>query len=337
MKRTGFLPIAVLFTIFNSCSINDEKLPVVVNAGQEVKLNPTDRVLTVPVQGYVEVQPGDTVYAISRRYGLVVREIIEENGLKAPYKLMSGQRLELPLPKAYSVTYGDTIYSISRRFNIDLRTIVSMNNLPPPYQLKIGKVLKIPSKYSVPSGLAGRKTAKIILNVRIPFENGPPLPRPRPNKVKKGLTSSSSVDNKNIAKKAKFLPIPPAREMSRFLWPVRGRIIANFGPRLGGLHNDGINIAAPHGAPILAAENGVVAYAGQGLRGFGKLLLIKHTEGWTTAYAHASNILVKRGEEVKRGQAIATVGRSGGVSRPQLHFEVRRGARAIDPKRYLGI
>tara|TARA_B100001123_G_scaffold209233_1_gene236750 strand:+ start:177 stop:533 length:357 start_codon:yes stop_codon:yes gene_type:complete len=118
---------------------------------------------------------------------------------------------------------------------------------------------------------------------------------------------------------------------------VRGRIISNFGPRAGGLHNDGINIAAPKGSAILAADNGVVAYAGKGLKGFGNLLLIKHADGWTTAYAHVDRILIRRGEVVERGQTIATIGSSGGVLRPQLHFEIRKGARAVDPRGQLDI
>ena len=133
------------------------------------------------------------------------------------------------------------------------------------------------------------------------------------------------------------MPSPEARSSGRFLWPANGRIISNFGPRLGGLHNDGINIAAPLGAPIFAAENGVVAYVGNGLKGFGNLILLKHADGWTTAYAHTDKILVKRGTHVKRGEKIGTIGTTGGVSKPQLHFEVRKGARAIDPKKELAI
>jgi murein DD-endopeptidase MepM/ murein hydrolase activator NlpD len=125
---------------------------------------------------------------------------------------------------------------------------------------------------------------------------------------------------------------PPARGGGRFLWPVDGRVIAGFGPREGGLHNDGINIAAAPGTQVRAAENGVVVYAGNELRGFGNLLLIKHADGWTTAYAHAATLLVRRGDRVTRGQPIATVGQTGNVDRPQLHFEIRKGQRAVNPR-----
>jgi murein DD-endopeptidase MepM/ murein hydrolase activator NlpD len=117
--------------------------------------------------------------------------------------------------------------------------------------------------------------------------------------------------------------------------PVHGRLVSTYGPAAGGTHNDGINIAAPKGTPVLAADDGVVAYAGNELRGFGNLVLLKHADGWVTAYAHCDTITVRRGERVKRGQPIGTVGATGSVDEPQLHFEVRRGTRALDPTIYL--
>jgi murein DD-endopeptidase MepM/ murein hydrolase activator NlpD len=127
----------------------------------------------------------------------------------------------------------------------------------------------------------------------------------------------------------------PAKTGRGFLWPVRGTVVSDYGSKPGGLQNDGINIAAPRGAPIRAAEGGTVVYAGNELRGFGNLLLVRHRDGWITAYAHADELLVKRGDEVRRGQVIARVGSSGGVTSPQLHFEVRRGARHVNPRDYL--
>ena len=119
------------------------------------------------------------------------------------------------------------------------------------------------------------------------------------------------------------------------MWPVKGRLIAGFGPAGKGLNNDGINIGAPLGTQVRAAENGVVAYAGSELKGFGNLLLIRHADGITTAYAHNQKLLINRGDEVKRGQLIATVGKTGNVDSPQLHFEVRVGTQAVDPMGYL--
>ncbi|MGB6173204.1 MAG: M23 family metallopeptidase, partial [Xanthobacteraceae bacterium] len=126
-----------------------------------------------------------------------------------------------------------------------------------------------------------------------------------------------------------------ASAMPSFRWPVRGRIIAAFGPKPNGLQNDGINLAVPEGTPVKAAEDGVVAYAGNELKGYGNLVLIRHADGFVTAYANASELMVKRGETVKRGQVIAKSGETGNVTSPQLHFEIRKGATPVDPSQYL--
>ena len=112
-------------------------------------------------------------------------------------------------------------------------------------------------------------------------------------------------------------------------------MISPFGAKPGGLKNDGINIALPKGAPVHAAENGVVAYAGNEIRGFGNLLLIKHDGGWISAYGHNDRLLVKQGDKVKRGQLIAEAGATGAVSSPQLHFELRKAGGAVDPLAHL--
>ncbi|HJS33618.1 MAG TPA: M23 family metallopeptidase, partial [Alphaproteobacteria bacterium] len=126
---------------------------------------------------------------------------------------------------------------------------------------------------------------------------------------------------------------PPAARAGRgFAWPVRGRVVSDFGPKPGGLHNDGLNIAVPRGTPFHAADNGVVVYAGNELRGFGNLILVRHDGGWVTAYAHADEINAQRGDQVRRGQVLGKVGQTGNVASPQLHFEIRRGTRAVDPR-----
>jgi murein DD-endopeptidase MepM/ murein hydrolase activator NlpD len=131
---------------------------------------------------------------------------------------------------------------------------------------------------------------------------------------------------------------PPPRAGKTFLWPLHGRVIATFGEQGRGVQNAGINIAAPRGTPIRAAENGVVRYAGNEVRGYGNLVLVEHAGGYVTAYAHADAILVKRGDTVHRGQVIARVGATGSVTEPQLHFEIRenQGREPVDPQRYLG-
>ena len=125
---------------------------------------------------------------------------------------------------------------------------------------------------------------------------------------------------------------PPPRSGRHFQWPVKGRVISSYGPQPGGLRNDGLNIAASRGDKVIAADNGVVAYAGDDLKGFGNLVLIKHAGGFVTTYAHNEKLMVKRGDRVKRGQVVATVGASGSVTQPQVHFQIRQGAHAVDPR-----
>jgi murein DD-endopeptidase MepM/ murein hydrolase activator NlpD len=130
-------------------------------------------------------------------------------------------------------------------------------------------------------------------------------------------------------------PLPALKPNSPFIWPVDGKVISKFGPAKDNLRNDGINIAAPVGAPVKASAAGTVAYAGNELRGFGNMVLLRHADGWVTAYAHGSSLLVKKGETVKQGQTIARVGSSGNVDAPQLHFELRKGTKAVDPLKVL--
>ena len=119
------------------------------------------------------------------------------------------------------------------------------------------------------------------------------------------------------------------------MWPVKGKIISNFGAIGKGRNNDGINIKAALGTTVKCADNGMVAYAGNELKGFGNLILVKHSDGWITAYAHNDKILVKKGQKVRKGEKIATVGSTGGVNSPQLHFEIRARKKAVNPRTYL--
>jgi murein DD-endopeptidase MepM/ murein hydrolase activator NlpD len=120
-----------------------------------------------------------------------------------------------------------------------------------------------------------------------------------------------------------------------FRWPVRGRVIAAYGAKTSGKQNDGINVAVPEGTPVKAAEDGIVTYSGNELKGYGNLVLVRHSNGYVTAYAHASELLVKRGDSIKRGQTIAKAGQTGEVSSPQLHFEIRQGSTPVDPSKFL--
>lgn len=145
-------------------------------------------------------------------------------------------------------------------------------------------------------------------------------------------TAYRAMPKPTTAEPKATLAEPPPRAGRNFAWPVKGRVISSYGPQPGGLRNDGLNIAASRGDKVIAADNGVVAYAGDDLKGFGNLVLIKHAGGFVTTYAHNDKLMVKRGDKVKRGQVIATVGESGAVTQPQVHFQVRQGAHAVDPR-----
>ncbi len=259
--------------------------------------------------GAVVVGKGDTVYALSRRHGVSVRAIIEANRLAPPYHLNVGQRIALPRERGHTVRRGDTLYSVARAYDVDVYGLARANRIKAPYTLYVGQRLRIPG--SVQGGSV--RTASVAAP-----KAAPRLSRSRP-KAPAGV------------------PTPPAASGKGFMWPIRGRLISGYGAKSKGLRNDGINIAAPRGTAVKAADNGVVAYAGNELRGFGNLLLVKHANGWVTAYAHNDTLMVKRGQKVAKGQVIAKVGSTGRVRTPQLHFELRKGKRTVDPKRYLRV
>ena len=281
---------------------------------------PAPRVVAHP--DHVTVRAGETLYAISRRYGVPVRALIEANGLAPPYALAAGRRLAVPQVRLHVVQPGETLYSVSRLYGIDTTTLARSNALPPPYLVFVGQSLVLPTTVQVAEGM----TAPPAPDRKPPLADAKPLPPPRIEPAA-GPTPRTELAS-----------LPPPRVTGgngRFLWPVRGRLLSDYGTGEGGTRNDGINIAAPAGTTVLAADAGTVAYAGNELRGYGNLVLIKHANGWMTAYAHNSALLVKRGQKVRRGQPIARIGATGAVSRPQLHFEVRHGAKALDPTDYL--
>src|SRR5262249_29877604 len=157
-------------------------------------------------------------------------------------------------------------------------------------------------------------------------------PRRRARMQERQVANADASDDAFDARRGKpQAPDSDVKASNHFVWPVRGEVISVFGKRASGVHNDGIHNAAEPGSSVKAADGGVVVYAGNELAGYGNLLLIRHSNGFVTAYAHNRKLLVGKGDNVRQGQAIATVGSSGDVDRPQLHFEIRRGDHAVDP------
>jgi len=263
----------------------------------------------------VIVGKGDTVYDISRRHRISVRAIIEANNLTPPYYLTVGQRLVLPRRKTYVVKRGDTLGQIAKAHGVNMYDLARINKLRPPYIIHVDERLFLPDRASIQTAAKSR-----------PGISGTPSDPPPP--ARKSISMAKKTTARAVA-------APPPTSGNGFLWPVKGRVISGFGGKSKGLQNDGINIAAVRGSPVRAVEHGIVAYAGNELRGFGNLLLIKHSGGWVTAYAHNQKLMVKRGDKITKGQNIATVGSTGSVKTPQLHFELRRGKLAVDPIKYL--
>ncbi len=235
------------------------------------------------------------------------------------------------------VKKGDNLYKLARQYKVSTRHLIDQNNLKPPYMLKEGSILKIPSnrkthivvaketltaisrKYNVSiSELAQINNIKTTSNLII----GQVLMLPYKAKL-----THKQILNKKIFK--------ASVKKAKLIMPLEGQIIKKFGPARDGGHNDGINIKANFGAPIKSAAEGKVVYVGSELRGYGNLIIIKHAGNYLTAYAHNKEIFVKKNQQVAQGEIIGTVGKSGKVASPQLHFGLRKGRKAVDPLKYI--
>ncbi len=288
-------------------------------------------------QGHVVVQPGDTLYAISRYHQTALQALIEANDLAPPFIIKPGQVLRLPeqgLQSHQSPTPilsprggGEQIVE-TQRINPSVAGVQAkqIEKKQPDASVAVNPPIEVGNDPTPDSG-EDQTSGFSMEDEEIPL---PPKPAP----VRKPIEGQKKTAMIPAAVPAPAPASTPARVFKdmRFLWPAKGPILSDFGPKQNGLHNDGINIAMPPNGPVRAAGDGVVSYAGNGLRGYGNLLLIRHEGGWVTAYAHNAELLVEKGATVARGQVIAKAGRSGGVSQDQLHFEIRQGAKAVDPK-----
>ena len=297
----------------------------------------------------VTVRYGETVDSIAREHGVPVSALMQTNGIRDRGQIRPGQRLVIPRyvsatgksGPAYAasqapvggsvhvVKSGETLMSISRRHDLTLTALAQANHIHASKKLSVGERITIPAGGHVVASARPEAAPKAALPRTVPAE-----------KVTK--VASVAVQHAQIAKEEPHTTqtvvktAEPTGAMPSFRWPVRGRVIAGFGSKPNGTQNDGINLAVPEGTPIKAADDGVVAYAGNELKGYGNLVLIRHSNGFVSAYANASEILVKRGDSIKRGQVIAHAGQTGNVTSPQLHFEIRKGSTPVDPTQYLG-
>jgi murein DD-endopeptidase MepM/ murein hydrolase activator NlpD len=246
----------------------------------------------------------------------------------------SGQTLLAP-PPIHTVMSGDTLSRIAHKYHVKVKDLAVANGIQPETPLKIGDKITVPVK----TVAAAPKTPQVAAVAGKPQPGIPAKPtgpakpggtpkvaaNDTPNKVQMVAPAEAQADETGTT----------ANGAPAFRWPIRGRVIANFGSKVNGASNDGIDLAVPEGTPIRSADDGVVAYSGSELKGYGNLVLVRHANGFVTAYAHASELMVKRNDQVHKGQVIAKSGQTGTATTPQLHFEVRKNSAPVDPMQYL--
>jgi murein DD-endopeptidase MepM/ murein hydrolase activator NlpD len=316
---------------------------------------------THPAQGTtIIVGTSDTLETLSHHYNVSPAAILQANGYKGPRALSPGQQLIIPhptvaaapavaapvskpviaaaaAPSVHVVNPGDTLLSIAHRNHVSVAELAKANGLEPSAKLKLGMKLTVPGARSAAIAPPAQPAAVVAA--------AQPAAAVAPSATKMAAVAGDPQQKVRLAQATGNIE-PPAAEtpvkateatgaLPTFRWPVRGKVITAYGAKANGKANDGINLAVPEGTPVKAAEDGVVAYSGNELKGYGNLVLIRHANGYVTAYAHASELLVKRGDTIKRGQIIAKSGQSGEVGSPQLHFEIRKGSSPVDPLQFL--
>jgi murein DD-endopeptidase MepM/ murein hydrolase activator NlpD len=311
-----------------------------------------------PAAVTIIVGTADTLDSLARHYNVPVAAILQANGYKGPRTLSPGQQLIIPpqatlvaavpapraaavaapapvnrqvvaaaAPSVHVVNPGDTLLSIARRNHISAAELARANNIDVTGKLKLGTRLSLPAARAAAAPPAVAATPAVAAAPPAKTAAAPPV---APQAARLAQATPSLEGDEKPANAA-----DPAAGLPTFRWPVRGKVIISYGAKTNGKANDGINLAVPEGTPVKAAEDGVVAYSGNELKGYGNLVLVRHANGYVTAYAHASELLVKRGDTIKRGQVIAKSGQSGEVASPQLHFEIRRGSTPVDPLQFL--
>ena len=346
-------------TIADLAEINNLKSPYSLRIGQVLKLEkPVPKEIEKPKEIVApKAKPEQTVE--KKPEPKPEPKIKEKSAPKPEQKSEPKQARATPKPdvrvpvKTITVARGDTLYSLSRAYSVPVNDLAVMNNLSAPFALTVGQKLRVPD---LPKAESPKKSVKQTEqpkkqeNKNTEKKKVEPKPKvkkkaddkaktkPADKTATKKQQTAKPAEPKKVAtaqKKQQTTPKIAARSSSKFSWPVRGKILSHFGAKTGGLYNDGINISAAFDSPVRAAENGVVAYAGNEVRGMGNLVIIQHEGGWMTVYAHMNSMAVRRGADVKVGQKIGTLGQTGKVNKPQLHFEIRKGTKAYNPADYL--
>jgi murein DD-endopeptidase MepM/ murein hydrolase activator NlpD len=265
------------------------------------------------------VAPGESLIGISRRYGTTLAALARDNGISPYTRVNVGDRIKVP------GNSRQTALQPQRQAAPQMQTAVQQPQ---------------PQRYAAAAPQVARPQTTAPQAASWP-NNAPQLNQPRTIPIDRAPAAEPTQSVRMVSQETpKAEPAPekaaePAGNLQSFRWPVHGRVIAGFGSKPNGTQNDGINIAVPEGTQVKAADDGVVAYAGNELKGYGNLVLVRHSNGYVSAYANASELLVKRGDTIRRGQVIALSGQTGNVTSPQLHFEIRKGSTPVDPTKYL--
>lgn len=322
--------------------INNLKEPYTLKIGQKLTLRADEKNEKVapkvkpekPIPNVISEEKVKQIKA-EKSEKIVVKETVKPNSTK---------RVDI---EEITVAKGDTLYSLSRKYQIPVNDLAVMNKLTAPFNLTQGQKLKVPKldKVQTRSAVVVKKTEKKKEDSAKPQKQKAEKKKIEDKKTQEKKTvkektveskaeSKPKTQTKNSAESKTPLKIA-ARSSSKFSWPVRGKILSGYGPKNGGLVNDGINISAPLGTTVKAAENGVVAYSGNEVKGMGNLIILQHSDGWMTVYAHLNSMDVRRGARVSVGQPIGKIGKTGKVDKPQLHFEIRKGTKSYNPTSYL--
>lgn len=273
------------------------------------------------VSSYV-VQRGDTLRGIGNSTFAGSEAIARANNLTAPYVLRPGQRLIIPPGAYHSVEAGQTGIAIARAYGVSWDQIIRDNALEPPFTLRIGQRLRLPEDAAIGARMPSVEEQAAAFTLDI-------------DDIMTGAQPAQAA----AAAPVRAAPATPgaaaAGSAAAFRWPASGRIVGRFGPAGVGRVNNGIDIATATAAPVQAARDGTVLYAGSDVSLLGGLILIDHGDGWVSAYGHLDRVAVRQGERVAAGAQIGTVGANAHADGPQLHFELRRNRQPIDPLRHL--
>ncbi|PTW60048.1 LysM domain-containing protein [Breoghania corrubedonensis] len=314
----------------------------------------------------VTLEPGETVSSAARRYGVPTEAIVAVNGINDPNEVRAGSQIVIPTyvynghkvirPQPQTQT-ASTRSTTARTETV--RVASSADVVPSSKPRRASHVASTaparperePHSVSGPRSASQQHVASVSTDARPPRKpavassstprvavaTSEPVSRPKvvgEAEVKRETAPEQPITTASIQRDE--TPAQVADDgTNRFRWPVRGRIISSFGSKPGGTRNDGINLAVPEGTAVRAVESGTVIYAGNELKGYGNLVLIRHDDGWVSAYAHNSELDVRRGDTVRRGEVVAKAGSTGTVNQPQLHFELRRGNKPVDPMQFL--